>query len=130
MQPPPFAPPPGGPPVGGAPPAGAFVPPPPGTYGGPVAPPSKPVSTEAIMALVLGVVTLSSSCFPMGFAAVWLGMKARKKAAEEKDTGDNPKLALVGMIMGGTFGVLWLLFWLLEVGFLIFVGGFWIFGGP
>ena len=88
------------------------------------------MSTEAILALVLGIVTLSSSCFPLGFVAIYLGTKARKKAAEENDTGTNPTLALVGMILGGVFGVLWLLFWLLEAGILIFTLGFAVFASP
>jgi Domain of unknown function (DUF4190) len=127
VQPPPGLPPPG--PPGYGPPPGGFVPPPAGTYGFAPVPP-KPTSTEAIVALVLGIMTMSTSCFPMGFVALYFGSKARKKAAEEGDTGTNATLALVGMIMGGIFGVIWLLFWLLEFGMIALGMGVAIFGSP
>jgi hypothetical protein len=125
MQPPPgppgypggFAPPPG------VPHAGGF---------GHMPPPPRPASTssDAIISLVLAVVTMSSSCFPMGFVAFYFGSKAKKKAREEGDTGSNVTLATVGQIMGMIFGILWLLFWLFEA-VMIFLGvGLAIFAGP
>jgi len=134
MQPPPG--PPGGPPPqqqwGQAPPPqqAGFVPPPAGSYAHPVGPAPPPSNSDAIIALVLGVLTVSTSCFPLGFAALYFGAKARKKAQEDGDTGSNPTFALVGMIIGGAFGALWLLFWLFEAA-MIFLGvGMAVFGHP
>ncbi len=128
MQPPPPAPgqyPPGYPPgVPGGPPG--FTPPPAGTYGQ-MAPPPRPTSTDAIVALILGVLTMSTACFPMGFVALYFGSKARKKAAEEGDTGSNATMALIGMVIGGVFGTLWLLFWLFEIVMILFGVGMAVF---
>ncbi|MFO0567339.1 MAG: DUF4190 domain-containing protein [Polyangiaceae bacterium] len=136
MQPPagpPWSPPGGPPPVppGGPPPGGpvGFVPPPAGSYGVAVNPP-KPTSSDAIISIVLAVATMSTSCFPLGFAALYFGNRARKKAKEEGDTGGNATIALVGMIVGGIFGVIWALFWLLEAGLLIFGVGMAVFAHP
>ncbi|MBI3205327.1 MAG: DUF4190 domain-containing protein [Polyangiaceae bacterium] len=137
MQPPPgppWTPPGGAPPVppGGPPPGGpvGFVPPPVGTWGAPIGPPPKPTDSNAVISLVLAIATMSTTCFPMGFAALYFGHKARQKAKEENDTGNNATLALVGMIMGGIFGGIWLLFWLLEAGLLIFGVGMAVFTRP
>jgi hypothetical protein len=107
-----------------------FVPPPPGTYGAPFGTPSKPTSSDAVIALVLAIATMSTTCFPMGFAALYFGNRARQKAKEENDTGNNATLALVGMIMGGIFGGIWLLFWILEGALLIFGVGMAVFVSP
>jgi len=119
--------PPGGPPPGG--PAG-FVPPPAGSYGVPAMAPAKPTNTDAVVSLVLAIATMSTTCFPMGFAALYFGNRARQKAKEENDTGHNPTLALVGMILGGVFGGIWLLFWLLEAGLILFGVGMAVFTRP
>ncbi len=58
---------------------------------------------------------MSTGCFPLGALALYFGNKARQKAKEEGDTGTNPTLAMVGMVLGGAFGGLWLLFWIFEV---------------
>lgn len=123
----PGAPLPGPPP--GAPPPG-FLPPPAGSYGRPFGPPPTPTNSDAIIALVLGILTVSTSCFPMGFAALYFGAKARKKAQEENDTSSNPTFALVGMIIGGTFGAIWLLFWLFEAAIIFFGVGMAVFAHP
>lgn len=89
-----------------------------------------PTNSDAIISIVLGVVTMSSSCFPLGFAAFYFGSRAKKKAKEVGDTGSNNTLATVGQVLGMAFGVLWLLFWLLEAA-MIFLGvGFAIFAAP
>jgi hypothetical protein len=96
----------------------------------PVPPRPTPTNSDAILSLVLAVVTMSTSCFPLGFVAMWFGSRAKKKAKEENDTGSNVTLATVGQIMGGIFGALWLLFWLFEA-VMIFLGvGLAIFAGP
>jgi len=86
-----------------------FEPPPVGSYGGPpgVAP-TIPASSEAVAALVCGI--LAWSCFPLGIVAIWLGVRARRaaRANPERVGGDN--LALGGMIVGGIFLGLWLLY--------------------
>ena len=110
------------------PPAGPrpnpFEPPPVGSYGMPVPNYSaKPAaSSEAIAAIVCGL--LAWTCFPMGFVAIWLGARARRAARENPERVGGAQLALAGMIIGGIFGVLWLLFWLLYAGFLLFAIGF------
>jgi hypothetical protein len=129
MQPPPGLPPTPGPPPGYGPPGG-FVPPPIGAYGMGHAPPPVPTSTEAVVALVLGILTMSTSCFPMGFVALYFGNRARKTAREQGDTGMNPTLALVGMIIGGAFGGIWLLFWLFELLAILLGVGAAIWGSP
>jgi hypothetical protein len=79
-----------------------------------VGPPPRPTDNDAIIGLVLGVATMSTSCFPMGFAALYFGNRARQRAKEYGDTGTNSTLATVAMVLGGVFGGIWLLFWLLE----------------
>lgn len=122
-------------PPGPQPYPGGFAPPPgvPAAGGFGYAPqPPRPPSTnsDAIIAIVLAVVTMSSSCFPLGFAAFYFGSKAKKKAKEENDTGSNVTLATVGQIMGMVFGGLWLLFWLFELVMILMGVGLAIFAGP
>ena len=38
-----------------------FVPPPPGTYGAPFGTPSKPTNSDAVIALVLAIATMSTT---------------------------------------------------------------------
>ena len=96
QPPPPQAPPPQAPP-------GGFTPPPVGTYGYPPPPPPPGPSGEAIAALVCGVV--AASCFPLGFVALYFGAKARRMAREDPQRAGSDQLALVGMIIGGLFGI-------------------------
>jgi len=114
----------------GAPPGFGFTPPPAGSYARPIGPPPTPTNSDAIIALVLGILTFSTSCFPMGFAALYFGARARKKAQEEGDTGSNATFALIGMIVGGAFGALWLLFWLFEAVMIAFGVGMAVWGAP
>ncbi len=86
-----------------------FEPPPVGSYGGPPGTaPTVPASSDAVAALVCGV--LAWTCFPLGVVAIWLGVRARRAAREnpERVSGDN--LALGGIIVGGIFLALWLLY--------------------
>lgn len=101
-----------------------FEPPPVGSYAGPpgTAPNAPPASSEAVAALVCGI--LAWSCFPLGFLAVWLGMRARRAVRDNPGRVGGEQLALAGMIVGGIFGVLWLLFWLAYAAMLIFAVGF------
>ncbi|HEY0464483.1 MAG TPA: DUF4190 domain-containing protein [Polyangiaceae bacterium] len=104
-----------------------FEPPPVGSYGLPV--PSyasaPPASSEAIAAIVCGV--LAWTCFPLGFVAIWLGARARRAVRENPERVGGDQLALAGMIIGGIFGVLWLLFWLAYLGFFVFAISFGMF---
>lgn len=104
-----------------------FEPPPVGSYGmpAPTYSAAPPVSSEAVAAIVCGI--LSWSCFPLGFVAIWLGARARRAARENPERVGGDQLALAGMIIGGIFGVLWLLFWLAYAGFLVFAVGFGMF---
>ena len=101
-----------------------FEPPPAGSYGvpAPIYAAAPPASSEAIAAIVCGI--LAWTCFPLGFVAIWLGARARRAARENPERVGGEQLALAGMIIGGIFGVLWLLFWLAYAGFLIFAIGF------
>lgn len=115
---------------------GGFAPPPgvpgAGGWGQPPVqrPPTPPTNNDAIISLVLAVVTMSSSCFPLGFVAFYFGSRAKKKAKEDNDTGSNATLATIGQIMGGIFGALWLLFWLFELAMILMGVGFAIFAAP
>ncbi len=87
-----------------------FEPPPVGSYGdasagAPQAPPS---SSEAVAALVCGV--LAWSCFPLGIVAIWLGVRARRAIRENPSRVGGDGLALGGMIIGGIFLTFWLLY--------------------
>lgn len=91
------------------------MPPPPGQ------PASFPTDTSAIIALVLGIASFMTGCFPAGLVGLWLGLKARKeaKARGEPNNSQNQVMALIGAIVGGVFGGIWALFWIGYV--LIFV---------
>ncbi|MEI9949574.1 MAG: DUF4190 domain-containing protein [Pseudomonadota bacterium] len=101
-----------------------FEPPPAGSYGVPVPSYSAapPASSEAIAAIVCGA--LAWTCFPLGFVAIWLGARARRAARENPERVGGQQLALAGMIVGGVFGILWLLFWLSYLAFFVFAIGF------
>jgi len=60
----------------------------------------------------------------LGFVAIWLGLRARRAARENPERFGGEQLALAGMIIGGIFGVCWLVFWLAYAAFLIFAIGF------
>ena len=99
-----------------------FTPPPVGSYGGQSGgKPIVPASSEAVAALVCGII--SWSCFPLGFLAIWLGARARRAARENPEQLGGEQLALVGMILGGVFGSLWLLFWLGYAAIIVFAIG-------
>lgn len=95
-------------------------------HGGPPPPKrSGDISTEAIVALVFGIMTPLTSCFPLGIVALWMGAKARKQAAAAGEPGgSNAGMALAGMICGGVFGVLWGLYWLFYAVMMILGFGF------
>lgn len=131
--PPPWSPggaPPPGPPPQPPPALGGFAPPPAGSYARPVGPPPTPTNSDAVVSLVLGILTFSTSCFPLGFAALYFGARARKKAREDGDTGSNATFALIGMIVGGSFGALWLLFWLFEAAMILLGVGMAVWATP
>ena len=132
--PPPPYPPPGPPPHGYLPqgpppyvPPGAFTPPPVGTYGYPPQPPPQP-SGEAIAALVCGL--LAFSCFPLGFVAIWLGARARQAARDNPDRIGGEQMALIGMIVGGVIGTLYMLFFLAYFAMIIFAIGIGVTSSP
>jgi len=96
---------------------GGFTPPPAGEYGARAA---TPTSTEAILALVLGILGFTTACFPLGFVGFYLGARARKQARElGEPSSTNATLGLVGMILGGVFGVLYALFWLVYAAIIV-----------
>ncbi len=97
-----------------------FEPPPVGSYGGARnAAPSPPAAAEAVASLVCGI--LAWSCFPLGIVAIWLGVRARRAARENPERVGGDNLALGGMIIGGGFLALWLLY-LGMIGVMILVG--------
>lgn len=99
-------------PGGFAPPnIGGFAPPP-GFQ------PAPPTSNEAVLSLVLGIVGATVPCFLLGVFAFYFGVKARRLARERGEVaGTNATMGLIGMILGGTFGAMWVLGFLLYVGF-------------
>ncbi len=122
MQPPGpgYPPPQGAPPQGHPPqaaPPGQFQPPPVGAYPG--YHPQTQTSTEAVLALVMGILGFSTTCFPLSLVAIYFGIKARRQAREAGDpNGSNGVLGLVGLILGAIFGAIWGLVWLFY-GFMI-----------
>lgn len=91
------------------PPHNPFEPPPVGSYGGqPTGGQAIPTASEAIAALVCGL--LAMSCFPLGIVAIWLGIRARRQIRENPDRLSGDTLALAGMIVGAIFLALWLLY--------------------
>lgn len=107
-------------PVPPYPPPGAFTPPPIGAYGYPPAAPQP--SGEAIAALICGL--LAFSCFPLGFVAIWLGARARQAARENPERVGGEQMALIGMIVGGVLGTLYLLFVIVYIAIVVFAIGF------
>ena len=85
-----------------------FEPPPVGSYGGPSGAQPPPASSEDVAALVCGI--LAWSCFPLGIVAIVLGVRARRAARENPGQVGGDNLALGGMIVGGIFLALWLLY--------------------
>jgi hypothetical protein len=67
---------------------------------------------------VCGIIAWTLSCFPLGFAALWLGSRARRAARENPGVVGGEQLALIGMILGGIAGVLFTLIW---VGYGVFI---------
>ena len=125
MQPPP------GPPPFDRPPSplspDRFVPPPAGSYH--AAPPLVlQTPGEAIGALVCGVMAMS--CFPLGFIAIWLGVKARRMVRENPQVYGGDTLALVGIVCGALFGIGMLLFWLVYLGIFAALLGIGFAGAP
>jgi hypothetical protein len=88
--------------------------------------PPAPASGEAVASLVCGVIAWTLTCFPLGFAALWLGARARRAARENPNAVGGEQLALVGMILGGVAGVLFTLVW---IGYAALFFGMFAFGG-
>jgi len=107
-----------------------FEPPPVGSYGMPVPnhPAAPPASSEAIGAIACGV--MAWTCFPLGFVAIWLGVRARRAARENPQRVGGAQLALVGMILGGIFSLVWIVIWAFYVVIFVFAlnssGGSWL----
>lgn len=75
----------------------------PGPYGQPgphgYAPPSPPTNNTALVALIVGVVSLAV-CQPVGLVAFFLGRTARKEIAESHGREGGDGLAVAGQIVG------------------------------
>lgn len=100
--PPPPSPPPGyGPPGYGAPPRGPYAPGPQGPtpFGPPMRPAGPRTNSNALVSLILGVVSLAV-CQPVGLVAFFLGRTARDEIARSqgRETGDG--LAVAGQVIG------------------------------
>lgn len=90
------------------------MPPPAGTYA-PAFPPAPPQpTTEAMTALICGLI--APSCFITGFVALYFGVKARRMVREDPQRNGGDQLALIGMIIGGLFAIGTSLFLLAYVG--------------
>lgn len=103
-----------------------FTPPPVGSYGGAAVPPQ--ASGEAVAALVCGIG--GWFCFPLGFAAIWLGARARRAARENPGRVGGEQMALAGMIIGGVLAGLQLLFVIAYLIMIVFAVGFAATGSP
>lgn len=102
-----------------------FEPPPIGSYGGGYSDPrlAPKASSEAVAALVCGL--LAWGCFPLGFLAIWLGVRARRASRENPAYVGGENLALAGIIVGGIFAAIGVLMMLLYLGMIVFalIGG-------
>lgn len=109
MTAPPYGPPPGAapPPPGHLPVGGPYPPPYPGTphYG---YPPARPTNSNALVALILGIVSLLL-CQPLGLVAFFIGRGARREVAASNGREDGDGMALAGQIIGMTSFVLFVL---------------------
>ena len=92
-----------------------YPPGPPNPYGGPPGPygqvpplPSPPLATNAITALVLGVVSLFLCGFFTGIPAILLGISARREIRRSEGRVSGDGIAL-GAIITGALGTLWTL---------------------
>ncbi|HVJ15842.1 MAG TPA: hypothetical protein VM686_10375 [Polyangiaceae bacterium] len=86
-----------------------FQPPPAGSYGVP-ARREPPASNEAVAAIVLAAA--SWMCFPLGYVAIFLGLRARQLASQNPETVGGDQLGLIAMIVGGVLAGLQTLLWL------------------
>lgn len=76
--------------------------------------------TLAIVSLVLGIVSLCCYVSPItGLAAVVTGFMAMKNANNQPDVYGGKGLAIAGMVVGGLFFVVGIVYWV----FLLFFGG-------
>jgi hypothetical protein len=84
--------------------------------------------TLAIISLVLGIVSLCCYVSPVtGIAALITGFLANKKANDDPNTYGGKGLALAGMICGGVFFLLGIIYWIyiiFVIGFAAMSGGF------
>ncbi|HEY7213155.1 MAG TPA: DUF4190 domain-containing protein [Thermoanaerobaculia bacterium] len=74
-------------------------------------------STQAIMSLVLGILSIVTCCGILAPIAWYLGSQEQKAIREGRSPAAGEGLAKAGMILGiiGTvlliFGILWIFFW-------------------
>jgi hypothetical protein len=67
------------------------------SYGpAPYVPPARPTNSNAVLSLVLGVLSIFSCCFLLGVPAIILGVRARRQVAVSGEQGDA--MALAGII--------------------------------
>jgi hypothetical protein len=76
----------------------------------PASPPASPTSTSAIMALVLGILSLACCGFFTGIPAIFLGRSELKAIEEGRNSESNRALAKIGMILGIIGTVIMVLF--------------------
>lgn len=86
---------------------------------------SWPTDNNAVIALVCGIAAFVTSCFPAGYVALWLGLKARKEATARGEPGNSPNqvMALVGAIIGGIIGAIWTVVILIYIVMIVFAVG-------
>ena len=90
------------------------------------APPPSLNQTLAIVSLVLGIISLCCYISPItGLAALITGYLAKKNIKADPATYGGDGLALAGMITGGVFFVLGIIYWI----YIIFIVGMAALGG-
>lgn len=85
----------------------------------PPPPPSSSVSTNAIIALILGILSLTCGCgFVTGIPAFFVGRAELKAVRENRSPYSNKALAKIGMILGAIGAVI---SFLVIIGYLLLI---------
>ncbi len=94
------------------------------TTGEPIQPTTQPASSQAVTALVLGVLSVAC-CHILGPFAWYLGHQERKAIREGRSAAAGETLAIVGMVLGiaGTLILAFVLLWILFFGGMAVLGG-------
>lgn len=94
------------------------------TTGEPIPPTAQPASSQAVTALVLGVISIAC-CQLLGPFAWYLGQQERKAIREGRSSPAGETLAIVAIVLGilGTLTLAFIALWFLFFGGMAVLGG-------